>query len=183
MRLENYRDSLLAQRFCAARTFLRRLLATHLNVRPDEVTIHITRQGKPQLVSTDGPLWFNLSHTGDHLLLALSSGYQVGVDVETIRGVGNRQRIAERLFSPADQRELRLSGYDPATFTQLWTGLEARQKCLGQGIFGPRAESGIQHRVVHVTDEHVASVAWVAHGDQPEFLYLRMADAEGAFTS
>jgi 4'-phosphopantetheinyl transferase len=45
--------------------------------------------GKPRLMPRQGfPLQFNASHSGDLILIAITMGRAVGVDVERIRATG-----------------------------------------------------------------------------------------------
>ncbi len=125
--------------FCAARTLLRHLLAGALDCAPAEVPITLADNGKPGVRET--PLRFNLSHAGDHLLIAIARDRELGIDIEAPRPLRRAEDIARRLFPPEALREWQASGQDPAVFFRLWTALEARQKCLGSGLFGARPDN------------------------------------------
>ncbi len=123
-----------------ARAFLRLLLGRYLQRDPRAIELTTGPDGKPALVG--GSLHFNLSHSGALGLVALSRTFEVGVDLERIRPVARMERIAARLFDPDTRqavangaRELRLF-----RFFEAWTRLEARQKCVGTGLFGKRQE-------------------------------------------
>src|SRR5438445_13633289 len=57
---------------------VRALLGAYLGTAPDQLRIERGAYGKPEL--GDAALQFNLAHTGNALLLALSRGIAVGVD-------------------------------------------------------------------------------------------------------
>lgn len=85
--------------------------------------------GKPRL---PGGLSFNLSHAGDHAVLATANG-DVGVDIERRRDI-DCMRIARRFFHPDEYAFLRAQA-DPAyAFFRIWTLKESYVKALGRGF-------------------------------------------------
>ena len=78
---------------------------------------------------------FNISHSGDYAVLALSDG-RVGIDVEKIRPVDFK--IAEACFHG---KELESFNFDPdkrpENFYRLWTLKESFIKAVGQGLSYP----------------------------------------------
>ena len=121
---------------------LRLVLAGYLGAPPESLRFQQQPGGKPCLA--DQPLQFNLSHAGELALVAVARQMAVGVDLERIRPVGHRQRIARRLFGPGVAAELAALPEEAARerFFEEWTLLEARQKCSGNGLFGRRAAVG-----------------------------------------
>ncbi len=85
--------------------------------------------GKPSL-SSEKP--FNLTHSGDYAILAVSSGC-VGVDLEKIRPI-NWSHIAARFFHPLE-RDFLVHAPDPrAAFFWIWTLKESYLKAEGLGF-------------------------------------------------
>lgn len=85
--------------------------------------------GKPR--TTDGRC-FNLSHSGDWAILALSE-CEIGCDIEQIRQV-DPLRLGKTVFT---ERELALIRQSPdrlGVFFGLWTKKEALLKCMGEGF-------------------------------------------------
>jgi len=93
--------------------------------------------GKPQLDMPGRRVEFNLSHSRDMALLAISPRFAVGVDVETHRAIDDPLRLARRALSEQDVAQLTAmpDADRTACFLQLWTRMEARQKAVGRGIF------------------------------------------------
>ena len=90
------------RRFVAARASLRRVLALCLDRDPAGLSFEYTDRGRPSLRLASHPDFdFNLAHSGDLALLALSSR-TVGVDVEQRREMPNALAIARRFFSPRE---------------------------------------------------------------------------------
>lgn len=99
--------------------------------------IQAKQGGKPYFVT--GPICFNLSHSGDYVMCALS-GNEVGCDVEYKRDAG--LKIAKRFFSQAEQEYL--AGCDDAdAFAKLWTLKESVLKASGVGISYPMDEFSV----------------------------------------
>ncbi|MGE5645272.1 MAG: 4'-phosphopantetheinyl transferase family protein [Acidobacteriota bacterium] len=120
------------RRFIASHTQLRRILARYLNVGPAAVRIEIGKLGKP---SVEGPVRFNMSHSGELALYAVALR-EVGVDVERIRTDLDVMGIASR-FLPAPEA-LELGELEPGertrAFFRLWTRREAWLKARGIGL-------------------------------------------------
>ena len=113
--------------------------------------------GKPHL--PDGP-FFNRSHSGEFLLLAVSRDVEVGVDLEAPRVVGRRDALLRRSFSDAEAAWI---GADDTRLIRAWAAKEAIVKAIGRGIaFGLRrvevVASGDSLRVARVGDE--ATSGW-----------------------
>jgi 4'-phosphopantetheinyl transferase len=123
------------ERFLTGRVALRRLLGQWLGQPPATVALEVGPGGKPRCA--DGP-GFNLSHSGDLILLAFHGGGEVGVDVERARPDIDWCAIAERVFPPtltAALEHLPPEERDGA-FLRAWCRLEARLKARGEGLSG-----------------------------------------------
>jgi 4'-phosphopantetheinyl transferase len=114
--------------FILARGFLRTMLRRYLS---GEVRFVYGPHGKPALDHA-GP-GFNLSHTGGLVLLGLVLESEIGVDVERIRPIENRDAIAERYFSPSEYGQV----LSDEVFFQCWTRKEAYIKAVGGGLSIP----------------------------------------------
>ena len=164
------RDPARQRQFCAMRCILRRLLGAYLGCEPAEVDIRLEPDGKPYLPA--GGVQFNLSHSHGRALLAFALDRPVGVDLEIQRPMKNIPQIAQRLFSGDELSELRRQGYAVGLFLEYWTAYEARQKCLGRGIFGGRSvEAGTHTRAIPIEDAQ-ACVAWTGNGPPPHLRYF-----------
>lgn len=129
-----------ARRFIVGRARLRQLLGARLGVRPESVELVYGARGKPALASSGwNSLRFNLSHHDDLAVYALSSGCEVGIDVEAIRPLPAADAIAARFFSRREHAAYRaLDPCDqPLGFFQCWTRKEAFIKALGDGLYHP----------------------------------------------
>jgi 4'-phosphopantetheinyl transferase len=130
-----YRRLADQQRFLVARAALRQLLGHWLERPPAAVAIVTGPHGKPRCAGAPG---FNLSHSGELILLAFHSVGEVGVDVERARPDLDWRPIAERVFPPA--RTAALAGLpseaQAGAFLRAWCRLEARLKARGVGLAG-----------------------------------------------
>ncbi|MCR5503377.1 MAG: 4'-phosphopantetheinyl transferase superfamily protein [Lachnospiraceae bacterium] len=87
---------------------------------------------KPYLPEYPG-VFFNLSHSGDYVALALSS-FEVGIDIEHMRE--HTDRIAQRFYSPEENEYLSSlpEKERKREFIRLWTMKESYLKALGEGL-------------------------------------------------
>jgi 4'-phosphopantetheinyl transferase len=125
------------QVFVAGRAALRSLLGGYLNLLPEQVPIELEPNGKPRLVG--GDVQFNLAHSGNLALIAVTRGCEIGVDVELVRPIDRAHEIAARNFHPAEQAVLRAASAAelPAVFMRSWTRKEAVLKAVGVGLGYP----------------------------------------------
>ncbi|MEI9970598.1 MAG: hypothetical protein WDO73_00320 [Ignavibacteriota bacterium] len=73
-----------AARYRICHAAVRQVLGDYLGVPGTQVGLTVEATGKPRLIG-DSTLRFNLSHSADLALLAVSDGMDLGVDVEAIR--------------------------------------------------------------------------------------------------
>lgn len=128
------------QNFTATRALLRMVLGSYVGCDASKLTFIYSDKGRPLLGANYAlPLRFNVSHSGTRAVLAFSLGRDVGIDVERIRHNLDCDLLAERYFSPAEQKALaglplqeRCSG-----FFRCWTRKEAYIKAHGAGLSLP----------------------------------------------
>jgi 4'-phosphopantetheinyl transferase len=115
---------------------LRRVLALYLGEAPEAIELARGEHGKPRLAAEPERLAFNLSHSGELALVAVSRGREVGVDVEREKPARDLVALAERALPPEDVAVVSAAGEDerPRVFYELWARHEARLKCLGVGL-------------------------------------------------
>lgn len=106
------------------------LLKEYLGIVSDE-QISYNEYGKPELVS--GELHFNLSHSGNYVILAIA-GCEVGADVEEIMSC--HEATVKKVYREEQKRELEpLEGAARnEKFTEIWTKYEAVLKLNGTGF-------------------------------------------------
>ncbi|NTW98908.1 MAG: 4'-phosphopantetheinyl transferase superfamily protein [Geobacteraceae bacterium] len=124
-------------RYIAGRGMLREILGGYLGVLPGKVQIAAGMHGKPYLVDGAEYIRFNLSHSGDVMLLAVSANVEVGVDIESMVADRPLKDMARIAFSLREQEELfSLPSGDLQTkaFYRIWTRKEACLKACGRGF-------------------------------------------------
>ncbi|NJM84101.1 MAG: 4'-phosphopantetheinyl transferase superfamily protein [Tabrizicola sp.] len=122
-------------RYIRGRAFLRQRLGAATGVAPARLVLAEGPRGKPGLVGHD--LRFNLSHSGDVAVLALSRRGPVGIDLEFIDRQADTAGLAQRCFLGQELDVLnRLSPTEHRTrFFAFWTAKEARMKLTGEGMW------------------------------------------------
>ena len=89
-----------------SKAIVRAVLGQRLGLPPREVQFELGQWGKPALrdspVAPALPLHFNVSHSGEHLLLVVAEDRAVGVDLERIRPRRTLQALATYAFSPRE---------------------------------------------------------------------------------
>jgi 4'-phosphopantetheinyl transferase len=129
------------ERLVAGRLFLRRTLGHCLGLDPADILLESNEWGKPRLGGEQAAsgLCFNLSHSDDWAILALSRGAELGVDIELVREDLEFVPIARRYFSPREREELFSLPEEEqrAAFYCCWTRKEAYLKGVGRGLSIP----------------------------------------------
>lgn len=125
--------------YIASRVVLRQLLGGVLGMDPSSVELEADANGKPRLKGD--AVRFNLSHSGDLLLLALTRECDLGIDVECCRPL-EALELSRRFFcaEEADWIESLAGNRRLAAFFRLWTLKEAYLKAIGKGLSHPLDE-------------------------------------------
>ena len=134
-----------ADRWVAARAALRGVLGRYLDLAPERVALAIHANGKPRLEPSAGVglrLRFNLSHSGEVLLIAVRLDHEVGVDVEKIRDGVDGAVIARDVFDAHERATMAtLAAANPRErFFHAWVRREALAKATGRGLLSPARE-------------------------------------------
>ncbi len=128
----------LRRRFLAAHAGLRLALGRHLGLDPRALSFEANEFGKPRLKGS-WPGDFNLSHSGDRAVLAVSDDSKVGIDLERIRPIEHLD-LAKRYFHPNEVAAIE-APRDPEAqrraFFLIWTLKEAVVKAIGVGLSIP----------------------------------------------
>lgn len=134
VRADSFIKSADRNRYIAAHGSLRILIRHFLGI---EAEISINAFGKPQLLSS--PLQFNLSHSGNVILLAFSLNNPVGIDVEERREIKDLDSISGSYFHEFEARVLSKLNQPllSQAFFSCWAKKEAVIKALGLGLSMP----------------------------------------------
>lgn len=144
-RVERLHFDHLRTRFIAGRGILRSLLAGYLHVAPESIVFSYGEYGKPLLAFPDAAAMglpafaFNLAHTQSLAAYAFASSGRIGVDIECVRPVVERDQIVKQYFSSREWRALAalpIEQRDEAFYLG-WTRKEAYLKALGAGLVHP----------------------------------------------
>ena len=126
------------RRFRAARAFVRQSLARYLNVPPLSLVFGTTTTGKPfvQGLGQAHSVAFNLAHSAQFGLLAVTRGREIGVDIEIERNLEDLEGMARQIMSPSEFQRFQSTEADRAreAFFGLWTQKEALVKAAGTGF-------------------------------------------------
>jgi 4'-phosphopantetheinyl transferase len=127
-------------RYIRGRAALRALLGKHLQIPAADVSLRTAPGGKPFLADAPPSLYFNVSHSGDLALIALTTGAEIGIDLEAVRPhADDWVSLARRYF--ASEEVAALERYSTServqAFFRGWTRKEAIVKLLGDGLRMP----------------------------------------------
>ncbi len=120
-------------RFIAARGLLRRILSYYTGEKAEELEFHYNSNGKPELPNNE--VHFNLSHSGDVALCAVTLDKPVGIDVEKIKDIDHKE-LARQYFSEQEANAILIlpEGQQKEAFYKCWTRKEAFAKAKGGSI-------------------------------------------------
>lgn len=130
-----------ATQYILRKAIIKLLLSKYSKLAPDKVKISVTSFGKPSLMLSESmpKLEYNVSHSGDWLLLVFSIAHSVGVDVEILKNDFPAIDIATRFFTYGESRAL-MECREPQrvqSFFKVWVRKEAYLKALGKGLHEP----------------------------------------------
>lgn len=150
-------------RFIAGRSAVRMLLARYLGGAPQTLGFHYGPRGKPALAdaASQPALFFNYSNSRNLGLLAVSTGREVGIDIEyRHRGI-SVMPLARHILSGSEA--LAFQRLPPmqrkAALLATWTRKEAYVKALGIGLALP-----LKSFSVAVEDDEAAALLQLDDG-------------------
>ena len=119
---------------------LHKILSGYLQIDPARLYFDLGANGKPKLPASlaASGVDFNLSHSNEMALLAVTASGEVGVDIEFVKPNFQFQEIAERFFTAKEVAALRRLPADlqRQAFFKCWTSKEAFLKAKGTGLSG-----------------------------------------------
>lgn len=164
-------------RYTVAHSWLRRLLGARLGVRPEAVELVYGQHGKPALAPhfAASALSFNLSCSQNLAVCALTSGREIGIDIERVLPLAAITPMGDRFFSQREQVSYRtLTEQDKAQgFFNCWTRKEAFIKALGLGLslpldtFDVTLAPGEPARILRVGSSAGEHCGWKLHSFIP----------------
>ena len=130
------------RRYIVARGTLRHLLGRRLEHAPKEIEFCYGEYGKPSIVSDrvaagdagNCNFHFNVSHSGELALCALSGHRRVGVDIEKLKSIQRLDSMMERCLSQYELSQVKNEPDQAHAFLQRWTCKEAYLKAIGLGL-------------------------------------------------
>ncbi len=129
------------EHFVVARGALRDILGRYAGIAPERLRFSYDKYGKPTLSDETGGhlLCFNVSHSNELALFAVTRGREVGIDIEFVREDFTDFEIAEHFFSAREVSALRAlaPGERAIPFFDCWTRKEAYIKAIGEGLSHP----------------------------------------------
>ena len=127
------------RRFIVARGKLRQLLSRHFQIAPAAIVFSYMKNGKPFVPGNTAEVHFNLSHSEDCALYAISSSFRLGVDIECLNHEIDCLGMARRFFTQSESAALAHleAAHQKRAFFACWTRKEAVIKATGDGLSLP----------------------------------------------
>ncbi|NVK56219.1 MAG: 4'-phosphopantetheinyl transferase superfamily protein [Alteromonadaceae bacterium] len=143
-RLAAYRSESRRQIFIIGRAALRIILSAFMSgMPPESIGLTASAHGKPMLEDDVSQLQFNLSHSRDSIVIAVTRERLIGVDIEFMKARPTMADIASHYFHSHDMQAinyaLQSEGYPSALrlFYKIWALKEAFIKADGKGMAIP----------------------------------------------
>jgi 4'-phosphopantetheinyl transferase len=137
-RARRFRFDQHRNRFIAGRGLMRTLLSRYLETKPAKLEFVYNPYGKPFLSGAfaESRLNFNLAHSENLAIFAVTRAGTIGVDVERIRPLTDADQLAVSSFSARESAAFHNLPLEqkPVAFFNLWTRKEAWLKATGEGI-------------------------------------------------
>ncbi|MGN5755667.1 4'-phosphopantetheinyl transferase family protein [Acinetobacter calcoaceticus] len=142
-----------ARLFLISRVLVKTVLADKLGISPYEVNIQLHPNGKP-FVQGSKAVYFNLTHSADVIILAVTEEGEIGVDIEKVDREFEWMRVDSVLdlseIEWIKEKELTDSSSVFQRFFQIWTLKESYIKCTGEGM-----SRHLKKLNFHVLPEHI----------------------------
>lgn len=181
-RARQYRFDVHRHRFIVRHAALRMILAAYSEIPAHALRFRPNPYGKPGLEGArlKFPLAFNLSHSDDLAVIAISRLTPLGVDIEFLRVMPDLEALATRFFAPREQATLlQLPPRDRVrAFYRCWTGKEAFIKALGLGLqfdlqrFDVAVAPNDPPALLRIDNDHDCGRQWAVTALAPSVNYI-----------
>jgi len=147
------------RRYLITRALVRTVLSRYVSIYPQEWVFAVNAYGRPGIVNPQAKeacLSFNIAHTHSVIVLGVTKGRALGVDVENIRAREMSMDIAGRYFAPQEVAALALtpSHLRQYRFFEYWTFKESYIKARGMGLALPLDKFSF-----HYPNDHAVKIA------------------------
>jgi 4'-phosphopantetheinyl transferase len=131
-RANRYYQTKDRNRFIISRGALRIILGKYLNKQPALIEFKTGINKKPYINTNHMRLCYNISHSGDWILLGISDS-EIGADTEQVNFTFNYKDVLQDNFSSAEIDHINQTS-QVERFFMLWTRKEALTKATGKGL-------------------------------------------------
>jgi 4'-phosphopantetheinyl transferase len=175
-----FRKSADARKYTLRQGIVRIILAHYIHCEPEMITLVTGKNGKPEPGpdSASAGLRFNLSHTGEMVLIGVTKGRRIGVDMVKMDPAYRFQDTAEYMLVPAEKgfldRTEQARRYE--VFFRLWAAKEAVIKVTGGTLaqMGTLDLSGCIEEIMCSPD-----FSMVSPDTQPPFFLWQFTNGSG----
>ena len=173
------------RRFIVSHAGLRQILGAYLSREPAQLRFTAGAQGKPHLADefAGSGMQFNLTHSHELALLAVTRCRAVGIDLEYLHPPSDMLSLAARFFSAAEYATL--VGLPEAqqmpAFFNCWTRKEAYLKATGKGLSGGLSQVQVSMkpdeppRLLTVDNASTQAACWTLISLEPAPHYIAAA--------
>jgi len=138
VRADKLKVELKRNQFIITRAVLRVLLSNCIETKPEAITFHYEQHGKPYITDqyNNKTIEFNISHSGDYALIALTLGNKLGIDIEEMNSKIDYPTLSKRFFSEQENKALMnlKESNQLDAFYRTWVRKEAFIKAVGTGV-------------------------------------------------
>lgn len=147
------------RRYLVTRALVRTVLSRYIPIHPRDWTFSTNAYGRPDIANElpeDARLSFNISHTHSLIVLGVTRGRALGVDVENFHEREALLDIADRFFAPQEVEVLTAMPphQQQYRFFEYWTFKESYIKARGMGLSLPLDKFSFHYR-----DDHAVEIA------------------------
>lgn len=168
---------------------MREILSRYTGIAAKDLRFSYGPKGKPEFAGglEESGIKFNLSHSSEFALLAVTQGLTVGVDLEWIKPDFATDDIAERFFSATEVQTLQSlpAAHQAEAFFSCWTRKEAYIKALGEGLsvplesFAVAFAPGVPAALLHVRVDPTEVERWSMYNIEVSEGYKAAVVVEG----
>ncbi|MEO9892384.1 4'-phosphopantetheinyl transferase superfamily protein [Aurantibacter sp.] len=186
LRASKYRFEKDRAVYITARYLLRTLISSYLEINPKEIVFDYSEYDKPTYLGNI-ELDFNVSHSGNRIIIGLAKQQIIGVDIEKIKNDFNPIELANNVFSNDEINAL--SEYNGEelyrAFYRGWTRKESFIKAVGEGLsyplksFSVTIDNDETASFLSINNENESNQSWHLHSFIPSEGFIAAITTKG----